>query len=488
MIIFLAFASYVTGSLMMLFVIYRLGIRYAQLREESKRAVSQAVADATVKLSEKNRALAATYRLFEIILESRSFNEMARNIANAIPKHLGYETGVLAVINEKKKVLERVAISETSGGIAALKTLEIPFSNIIIPLSAKDNISIKAIETKKTQYTSDLYDILRPALSKKNCEIVQKEMGTKFSIINPLTARDKVIGILIVTMSKSAQELTEYERELIHRFSEGVGIALDNARLVEEFKHSTNQLKRANTRFKELDRLKDEFVYIASHELRTPMTAIKNYLWLVLHKDEAKLNGKIRGYLIRAYVSTERLIKLVKDLLTVSRIEGNRLALLFQPVDIYGLCKSVRDMLVINATQEKIKLILKPREDVLKVSADRDRITEVLQNLISNAIKYTPPDGTVAIDIEKKNHDAVVHFADTGPGIAKTDIPRLFQKFGRLDHSYKKIGEAGGTGLGLYISKQIVEAHGGKIWVESTVGKGSTFSFSLPLIEDKETK
>lgn len=486
MILFLALASYVVGSILLFFVIYRLLVRYEGLKEESKRTVSQAVADATVKLSEKNRALAATYRLFEIILESRSFEEMARNIANAIPKHLGYETGVLAVINDKKKVLERVAISETSGGIAALKTLEIPFSNIVIPLSAKDNISIKAIETKKTQYTTDLYDILRPALSKKNCQIVQDSMGTKFSIINPLSARGKIIGVFIISLSKTAVELTEYERELIHRFSEGVGIAIDNARLVEEFKQSTNQLKRANIRLKELDKLKDEFVYIASHELRTPMTAIKNYLWLVLHKDEAKLPDKIRGYLIRAYISTERLIKLVKDLLTVSRIEGNRLALSFQPVDIYGLCTSVRDMLVINATQEKIKLVLKPRDDVLKVSADRDRITEVLQNLISNALKYSPTGGTVEISVEKKNHDAVVHFADTGPGIANTDIPRLFQKFGRLDHSYKKVGEAGGTGLGLYISKQIVEAHGGKIWVESTVGKGSTFSFSLPLVEDKK--
>ena len=432
-------------------------------------------------------------RLEKIVLDTLDFDEVVQNVVDSLfyelgDLELGYRIVVLALVDENNQVLRRVSVSQTKEAMEGVSALPKPFHEIDIPLNAKDNYSIKVLKIKKPLVTHQWSNILTPPLKPEEANQLQESLNIKASMIYPLVVRRKAIGMMIFSMIKDESQVSKYERELIRRFTDICAIAVQNSLLYSKLQDSTVKLKKANTKLKELDKLKDEFVYIASHELRTPMTAIKNYLWLVLHKDEAKLNGKIRGYLIRAYVSTERLIKLVKDLLTVSRIEGNRLALSFQPVDIYGLCKSVRDMLVINATQEKVKLILKPREDVLKVSADRDRITEVLQNLISNAIKYTPPDGTVTMDIEKKNRDAVVHFADTGPGIAKTDIPRLFQKFGRLEHSYKKIGEAGGTGLGLYISKQIVEAHGGKIWVESTVGKGSTFSFSLPLIEDKETK
>src|SRR3989338_695332 len=159
--------------------------------------VNKRIPQSAKELYDRKRAISATYRLFEIIIESLNYEEMAQKISNIIPRQLDFETGVLAIINDQKKVLERIAISETSGGVAALKTLEIPFKQISIPLSATENITIQAILENKTKTTYSLYEILRPALSKQNCDLVQKTMGTKFSIITPLHARGKVIGVFI---------------------------------------------------------------------------------------------------------------------------------------------------------------------------------------------------------------------------------------------------------------------------------------------------
>lgn len=256
----------------------------------------------------------------------------------------------------------------------------------------------------------------------------------------------------------------------------------------KSLKEKTARLEDANEKLKTLDHLKDEFVYIASHELRTPMTAIKNYLWLVLHKESKNLSEKIKIQIMRAYISTEHLIKLVQDLLTVSRIEGKRFVLNVESINYVNVCKDVIDTLGVTALKKNIQLKLNQDDGIYKIKGDRTRISEIIQNLVGNAIKFSPEKSVIDVNIQKNGHMIETRVIDRGEGIAKADMPRLFQKFGRLAHSYKKVAEAGGTGLGLYISKQIVEAHGGKIWVESEEGKGSTFIYALPFEGTPEEK
>lgn len=268
---------------------------------------------------------------------------------------------------------------------------------------------------------------------------------------------------------------------LSHSFSSLIEQLFEREHSLEDY---TSQLQKANAQLKEADELKDEFVYVASHELRTPMTAIKNYLWLALNRYGKDLDPKMKQSLVRAYISTERLIVLVQDMLTVSRIEGKRLVLNFEEIDLMELYQQIYDEINVTAQKEEIVMTLVPADKKYIVYGDRTRIGEVIQNLLSNAIKFTPKGGHVTISVRQSGSMIATDISDTGFGIPREDLPRLFKKFGRLGHSYKKVAESAGTGLGLFISKQIIEAHHGSISVESEVDKGSTFTFTLPLKEN----
>lgn len=457
--------------------------KYRQIRRSFNEALKQEVDKATKELSERNRALAATYGLYEVLLESLDFQEMTQKIADLIPQHLGYETGVVAIIDEKKGVLKRIALSRTSGGIAASEALEVPFHKIEIPLDCEENITIKVIKANRPMVTRSLYDILGPAISRENADLVQKMMGTTTSIINPLVAAGRVIGIFIVSMSKNQASLSEYEKEMISRFSRGVGVAIQDALLYQDLREIRDQLTQANKRLLELDKLKDEFISITSHELRTPMTAIKGYLWMVLNK-KSKFNKKTEDYLNEAYQSTNRLINLVNDMLDVSRIESNRIELDLKPIDIVVLVERVYKELLSKIREKRIRFKINRGRSIPRVLADENKIVQVLTNLIGNSLKFTNDNGKITVKFVRKNAVVQVSVQDTGLGISREDQKKLFQKFSRVENSLVSIAETGGTGLGLYICKSLIDLHQGKIWVESVKGKGATFHFTLPVAKD----
>ena len=237
-----------------------------------------------------------------------------------------------------------------------------------------------------------------------------------------------------------------------------------------------------NVRLKELDKLKDDFVSVASHELRTPMTAIKSYLWVALHKKEDELSEDMKRYLSRAYISVERLINLVNDMLNISRIESGRIALKLSEVNLNELVNEVTEEVGVKAQEKGIRVIGLNKQ-IPKVLADRDKIHEVLLNLIGNSLKFTKAGGTITVDFWEKYPYVYTSVRDTGVGIEPENLSKLFAKFGRLENSYVAVAESGGTGLGLFISKSIVNLHKGQITAQSEgLGKGSTFTFSLPII------
>lgn len=299
--------------------------------------------------------------------------------------------------------------------------------------------------------------------------VVLGEIPFKFTSIVELAVR--VLSIIFIRSYGFVLAQKTLAEEQARSQSEGYAKKLERA---------TRELQKANIRLRELSSLKDEFVSIASHELRTPMTTIKGYLWLVLNQNKKDLNEKAKRNLGRAYESTERMIRLVKDMLTVSRIEGRRLDLNLAKTDLYQLAHQVFEDSKIKAGEKKIRFVLEPPDQKLIVKADQDRIREVLENIAGNALKFTPPGGEVKISFKRSGGQIETNISDTGPGIPKESMSGLFQKFGRLEKSYAKLAETPGTGLGLYIAKQLVNLHKGKIWVKSKLGQGSTFTFSLP--------
>src|SRR6478736_5369683 len=229
---------------------------------------------------------------------------------------------------------------------------------------------------------------------------------------------------------------------------------------------------------KKLEAFRKEFIADVSHELKTPIFAAQGFVHTLL--DGAVNDKQVRGkFLKKAAKSLDGLDILVQDLLTLSQIESGDIKMRFEHIDLLKLCEEVVDQYEEKAEKKNIKLKLSTDgHQKIMVFADWQRITQVMTNLISNAINYTPEGGEVVIsfDVGKKNVTTMVK--DNGEGIPASHIPRLFERFYRVEKSRSR--EKGGTGLGLAIVKHILDGHNSKAEVESTVGKGSTFSFKLP--------
>jgi PAS domain S-box-containing protein len=251
------------------------------------------------------------------------------------------------------------------------------------------------------------------------------------------------------------------------------------------------------TREKEEERQQAEFVSTASHEMRTPVAAIEGYLGLALNPATSYIDDKARAYLIKAHESTQHLGRLFQDLLTVSRADEGRMSTKPAVIDMSAFTKEIVESLMPKAQAKGLFLQFKPAapQDNEKGNrtlpplyycfADPDQLREIISNLVDNGIKYTKQ-GSVTVDLTGDDKHIIISITDTGIGIPSDDIEHLFQKFYRIDNSDTR--EIGGTGLGLYISRRLTESNGGRIWVESVQGKGSTFYVQLPRISHEKAQ
>jgi two-component system, OmpR family, phosphate regulon sensor histidine kinase PhoR len=234
--------------------------------------------------------------------------------------------------------------------------------------------------------------------------------------------------------------------------------------------HEISELRR-------LERVRQDFVANVSHEFRTPLTAIQGFAETLLGgalEDPAHRRRFVQ--IIRDHAA--RLARLTEDLLKLSRIEAGRLELEFRTVSIHQIVESCAETARFKAAQKKLALEVRLPEDLPNVRGDSNGLHEVLQNLLDNALQYTPPGGRIEVSASREDDKVVVTVSDTGIGIPQAEQGRIFERFYRVDAARSR--EAGGTGLGLSIARHIVEAHGGRLWVESAVGEGSRFHFSIP--------
>jgi len=325
---------------------------------------------------------------------------------------------------------------------------------------------------------------------------LMRDMGVSVSL--PLFESDGQRSLLILGEKKSGDIYSQDDIQVLEIFGSEMSVAMQNARsyeeirkfnvtLTEEVNKATKDLKEANEHLKELDRLKDDFVSVASHELRTPMTAIKSYIWMALAGQGGPLTEKQKYYLERSYNSVDRLIKLVNDMLNISRIDSGRLSLQFRKIDIDRLARDVMEEIEPRANELGISIGIEQSKSVSEVMADPDKIKEVVYNLLGNALKFTKREGKITVSITEKDNMVQVSVVDTGSGIAEEDMPKLFQKFGILPGTYVTNQRAFGTGLGLYLCRSLIEMHGGRIWAFSEGrGKGASFSFSLKVFNQEE--
>ncbi len=276
----------------------------------------------------------------------------------------------------------------------------------------------------------------------------------------------------IKKMADITQEIRagKFEKRIDSHSSDEIGL------LAESLNNMVETLNADITKLKKLERVRSEFLGNVSHELRTPIFAIQGMLETLLHGalDDREVS---RDFINRALANTQRLNELLGDLIEISRIESGEMKMSFRYFQVDEFLEQVVKESNPAALQKNIALILGTSENPVEALGDKERLKQVMVNLIDNAIKYNKPNGSVTLSYKRTDSTVQISVSDTGVGIAPEHLPRIFERFYRVDKERSR--EAGGTGLGLAIVKHIIEAHGSTIEVVSEVGTGSTFSFSL---------
>lgn len=313
----------------------------------------------------------------------------------------------------------------------------------------------------------------------------------KIELIMPLNVKDRNIGLIVLGPKESGDMYNDEDLQVLQIVGAQAAIAVENAlsyermknfnaKLKKEVETATAELRTANKKLVELDETKSEFISIASHQLRTPLTVIKGYISMMIEGSFGPLTDAENDSLKKVYESNERLIQLVENLLDISRIESGRLEFNFKEDKLESVVESVVEELKHNAEDKNLKLeYKKPAKSLPKIVFDEQKIRQVIMNLIDNAIKYTKQ-GKISVEIGAQGRNLNFSVTDTGMGVSPDDLPNLFMKFSR--GKGVSLVHTGGNGLGLYVGRMMVEAHCGKIWGESAgVGKGAKFCFSLPI-------
>lgn len=312
----------------------------------------------------------------------------------------------------------------------------------------------------------------------------------------PLEWQGQVIGVLHVLDDVERRVFTQADIQRLMLLAPQAAIAITNARLFEQLRQAAEDLERkveartrelaeANERLREADRVKTQFLANMSHELRTPMNSIIGYSELMLEETYGELTARQRDRLQTILRNARNLLDLINDLLDISRIEMGKVTLARRHVNLNRVVETTLKTMEPMARQKGLWLQVVADETVLPVQADEARLIQILNNLLSNAIKFTRQGGvTVTVYPYTDAGDWVaVSVSDTGIGIAPEHLPLIFEEFRQIDPSATR--EFGGTGLGLAIVRRLVELHGGRVWVESTLGQGSTFTFILPTVESR---
>lgn len=440
--------------------------------------VNQELYKRNAELAARNKTLALLRQLDDISLKALSMREMGNSMAQAIASTLGYDMVSVVSISRRQGKMSVVGMGSTIRWISSLLK---QIDQTILVQPDKDGPITAAIQTGQVQYSDNpalIYDenFLEHLVS---ADITPDQEEIKYSLIFPLRFGSEPIGVLKISASRSLENISEFERDSIIGITGLVALALYKAKLYEDLQTATAQLEQANEQLKDLDKAKSEFLSVASHQLYTPLTALRGYLSMIEEGDFGTTPDKQAPIIDILRKSTDHLITLIKNLLDISRIESGRLELKLESTSLAPLAKQLVQDLMPNAMAKDLDLeFIEPAQPAPHVVVDRERIRQVMLNIIDNAIKYTDQ-GKIEVRVFSQSSLVVYSVRDTGRGMAPEEIRKLFTKFTRVGGKDRLKAE--GTGLGLYVARQMVTEHHGEVEAFSPgSGKGSTFTMKLP--------
>ena len=434
-----------------------------------------------VELRRKVSQLTTLYQtglLFSSVLDREALLE---KVLHTIMSEIKYERVMIVFFDPDRRIARDARLlGAPPDVIQYARTLETPVTD---PSSIEGEVLLQG----RPVLIGDLRQE-RDRLHPSNQQLAERAHVQSFISV-PLKAQGTVLGSLTVNRSQE-HALTHDDLQVMVTVANQVAIALDNADayhqiealnagLESRIQERTSSLQAANEKLRELDELKSAFVSIVSHELRTPLTAVKGLVENMLDGFTGDLRERQLFYLTRVKHNVERLTRMLNDLLDLSRIEAGRMELRLTEVSLPELITEALDNLRPQAEEKSIILETTAPSELAPVRGDRDKILQILTNLVHNAIKFTPSSGHVSISLTPLDGQEIqVCVADTGCGIASDEVSNVFDRFYR---SYSGPTEARGAGLGLAITKSLVDLHQGRIRVESTLGSGSRFYFTLPV-------
>jgi len=426
------------------------------------------------ELDKKINSLNALQRLSRAISTTLEESQIFNKIDAAALSDLGFEKACgFLWSDQEKNFLPQINIGY----------MQEEMRTVLLALELDKNKFLELMSSDKT--ASSISRLIDPAFKDK----ISKDFLAKTFILSPISPKEGNNGFIFAGTDDPEMLINEGDEELFTILAHQISRAIDNARLYEKtwrahqdleikVEERTRELTQALNDVRAASKRKTAFLSSVSHELRTPLTSIKGYASILLAGKLGELPPEAKDRMEKLNRHTDELVHLVNDLLDIARIESGKMAMKKEAVDLKSAAEKVADLLSVQIKQNNLDFSFSAADDAHSVLADRGQLERVLINLIGNAIKFTPQKGKISISTQKSDNMIQVDVADSGCGIPEEAQEEIFEEFYRVDNPINQ--EVRGTGLGLSLVKHIIEAHGGKIWVKSRLGAGSTFSFTLP--------
>lgn len=417
---------------------------------------------AEMALENKLRESEHLYQLSEELKYSDTIDDVSKKGLVSICSGFEFEKGLFFLLDEN---LEYLTLTQSFGlkkGKGPIK-ISVWENDNLLRRSAFEN---KWFSVQKNKLTSTKGKVVLPKVLKEKLHFPKKSDSF---FVAPVNSKNKVIGVIILDVS-SYDNLSQESTEMLGMYLTAIGTATENVMLYQ-------QLEKSYENLKEIDKIRTEFIDIASHELRTPLASIKIYTDLMRDGFIGNFSKNEKCQLMDMNNNIDSLNKLIDDMLDFSRTEKDFSKLKLKDMELTRIANEVVNSFISVAKARNIDLKVNYKGNA-KAKLDRQMMRKVFSNLISNAIKYSHDGGSVTVNVSEKDNHSMVSIEDSGVGISNKDLPHIFDRFYMGDTSLTR--ERDQLGLGLSITKAIVEGHGGKIWAESEVGKGSTITFSIP--------